>query len=166
MDWSGLASQVIKLGAPILGTALGGPLGGTVGKVLADVLGAPDETPESVAEAIQTAPDASGALRQLEAERSDEWISVIKAGQELSVQLAKTEAERGPFHYAWRPAMSWLVVAITAQTFIIAPWMQGVFGLAVGTPYEQVLGISAIWLTIYGGGHTAKAIFGNRLGVR
>lgn len=163
MDWSSLASEVIKLGAPVLGTALGGPLGGSVGKVLADTLGATADTPEAVAEAVATDPQAQEKLQALEAERSSEWVSVIQAGQALAAQLATTEATRGAFHYAWRPAMSWLVVAIVGQTFLLAPWISALIGKSVGTPYDQVLGISAVWLTIYGGGHTVKSIFGARL---
>ncbi len=163
MDWSSLASQVIKLGAPVLGTALGGPLGGSVGKVLADTLGATEETPEAVAEAVATDPQVQEKLQTLEAERSGEWISVIQAGQALAAQLATTEATKGGFAYLWRPAMSWLIIAIIGQSFMVAPWLRGLLSIDVGTPYDQVLGISAVWLTIYGGGHTVKSIFGARL---
>lgn len=29
-----------------------------------------------------------------------------------------------------------------------------------GIPYDSLVGFSGLWLAIYGGGHTAKAIFG------
>ena len=35
-DWGDIASKVIGLGAPILGSALGGPLGAVAGNILAD----------------------------------------------------------------------------------------------------------------------------------
>jgi len=134
-----------------------------VGKVLADTLGATEETPEAVAEAWHRSAGAGEASRALEAERSSEWISVIQAGQALSAQLATTEATKGGFAYLWRPAMSWLIIAIIGQSFMVAPWLRSLLSIDVGTPYDQVLGISAVWLTIYGGGHTVKSIFGARL---
>lgn len=164
MDFAALGAQLIKLGAPILGTAIGGPLGGAVGSVLAQTFGAADETPEAISTAVQADPQAADKLKTLETDRSDEWISIIKAGQELQAQLATTEAGQGGFAYYWRPAMSWLIIAIIGQSFLVAPWLRGLMSVDVGTPYEQVIGISAIWLTIYGGGHTVKAIFGARLG--
>ncbi len=164
MDFAALGAQLIKLGAPILGTAIGGPLGGTVGSVLAQTFGAANETPEAISAAVQADPEAADKLKTLETERSDEWISVIKTGQELSAQLATTESTQGGFAYNWRPALSWMIIAIIGQSFLVAPWVRGLLSVDVGTPYDQVLGVSAIWLTIYGGGHTVKAIFGPRLG--
>ena len=52
MDWTTVATQVVRLGAPMLGSALGGPLGGLAGKVLADAFGAAAATPEAVHAAI------------------------------------------------------------------------------------------------------------------
>lgn len=164
MDFAALGAQLIKLGAPILGTAIGGPLGGAVGTVLAQTFGAADETPEAISAAVQADPQAGDKLKTLEADRSDEWLSIIKAGQELQAQLATTESSQGGFAYYWRPAMSWLIITIIAQSFLVAPWLRGLMSVDVGTPYDQVLGISAVWLTIYGGGHTLKAVLGTRLG--
>lgn len=164
MDFAALGAQLIKLGAPILGTAIGGPLGGAVGTVLAQTFGAADETPEAISAAVQADPQAEDKLKTLEADRSAEWLSIIKAGQELQAQLATTESSQGGFAYYWRPAMSWLIITIIAQSFLVAPWLRGLMSVDVGTPYDQVLGISAVWLTIYGGGHTLKAVLGTRLG--
>ncbi len=166
MSWGMLAGPLVDAGLTILGTAIGGPAGTiatTVGKAVAKSIGV--STPEAVEEAIRTDPKAVETLARLEAERADEWLALAKAGQELQAMLAEREGEQGFFAWGWRPAMSWLVVAIVANQFLAAPVINAALGADLAAPYEHVLGVAAIWLTIYGGGHTVKSIFGNRLSV-
>lgn len=87
MNWSDLASQVIGLGAPMLGTALGGPLGGAAGQILATVLGASATTPG----AVQTALPGAGATKLAEAEA--QWVAAIRAEAETQrIAIAETQA--------------------------------------------------------------------------
>ncbi|WP_336800640.1 3TM-type holin [Kaistia sp. MMO-174] len=168
MDWKSIAGPLARAGATTLGTIIGGPLGnavgGVVGRAAAEVLGV-EPTPEAVADQIARDPDdAAARLNELETARADEWAALQAEGLKLMQQLAAQESSEGWLSWGWRPALSWLIAAIILQTFIIAPWMQALFTVNVAVPYDNVIGISAIWLTIYGGGHTAKAIFGKGLG--
>ncbi len=167
LDWKQIAGPLAKVGATTLGTIIGGPLGtavgGVVGETIAQTLGV-EPTPEAVARQIEKDPDeASTRLNDLEAERAGEWAALEQAGLQLMSQLAAKETSESWISWGWRPALSWLIAAIILQSFIVGPWMQALFGLSVAVPYDNVIGISAIWLTIYGGGHTAKAIFGKKL---
>ncbi|MCX5497309.1 hypothetical protein OSH11_21610 [Kaistia dalseonensis] len=167
MDWKQIAGPLAQVGATTLGSIIGGPLGtavgGMVGKAIADVLGV-EPTPEAVAKQIATDPqEASIRLDDLQRERADEWAALETEGLKLMGQLAAKETSEGWISWGWRPALSWLIAAIILQSFIVGPWVLALFGLSVAVPYDNVVGISAIWLTIYGGGHTAKAIFGKKL---
>lgn len=167
LDWKQLAGPLAQAGATTLGTIIGGPLGAAVGNVVgtavAQTLGV-EPTPEAVAQQIEKDPEeASIRLNDLETERASEWAALEQAGLQLMSQLAAKETSEGWVSWGWRPALSWLIAAVILQSFIIGPWMQALFGLSVAVPYPEVIGISGIWLTIYGGGHTVKAIFGGAL---
>lgn len=167
MDWKTIAGPLAQVGATTLGTIIGGPLGaavgGVVGKAAADALGV-EATPGAVIQAIERDPDeASVRLDELQRDRADEFAALEAEGMKLMQQLAESEAGGSAFSWAWRPTLSWLVALVAFQSFVLAPWLRGLFGLDVGIPYEQVLGFSGIWLTIYGGGHTFKAIFGKKV---
>jgi hypothetical protein len=160
-----LAPVLIRHGISLLGGLIGGKSGAVVeraGKAVLDELGA--RTPEEAAARIETDPVAVAQLRALEEDRIGEWLALARVDAELAALLARQENERGFFSWGWRPAMSWLVVAIAAVQFILGPLVDALWSTAalIG-PYEHVLGFAAVWLTIYGGGHTAKAIFGGRL---
>lgn len=87
MNWKDLGGQLIKAGAPIIGTAIGGPVGGVIGSglgtILANALGVED-TPEAVSTAIQnTPPDQLQAkLAAAESEAAAKWpalAEIVKA---------------------------------------------------------------------------------------
>jgi len=159
-----LAPVLIRQGISILGTLVGGRAGAVVeraGQAVMDELGA--RTPEEAAARIETDPAAVAQLRALEEDRIGEWLALARVEAEQAALLARQEVERGAFSWAWRPAMSWLVIGIVANQFLIAPFVKAIGGGdALMAPHEHVLGIAGIWLTIYGGGHTFKAIFGGR----
>lgn len=64
MNWSDIAGVVGKA-APLVGGILGGPLGAAAGGLVAKALGVA-ESPEAVAEAIQTDPAAALKLAELQ----------------------------------------------------------------------------------------------------
>ncbi|MQT14404.1 hypothetical protein [Segnochrobactrum spirostomi] len=168
MRWQDLASPLAQAGATVLGTIIGGPLGasvgGLVGQALGTALGVP-ATPEAIGTALATGgDDAAQRVQAVETARADEWAALAEQGARLMQTLADKEVSEGWFAWAWRPALSWLVTAIIAQTFLVAPWARAIAHFDVSAPYDQVMGIAAIWLTIYGGGHTLKAVLGPRLG--
>ncbi len=168
MDWKDIAGPLSKAGATTLGTIIGGPLGtavgGLVGQAVAGALGLDEATPQAVSAEIAKDPtEAATRLQELESDRASEWAALQAKGFDLMAAIQAQEGAEGFFSWGWRPALSWLIAAIILQSFIVGPWMLAVFGLSVAVPYDNVVGISAIWLTIYGGGHTAKAIFGKRL---
>lgn len=167
MDWKTIAGPLAQAGASTLGTIIGGPLGnavgGMVGGAIADALGV-EPTPAAVARQIELEPEESSArLQELQRDRADELAALQVEGLKLMQQLATQESSEGWMSWGWRPALSWVIVAIILQSFIVGPWMQAVFGLSVAVSYDDVIGISSLWLVIYGGGHTAKAIFGKKL---
>ena len=106
MEWGDLASKVIGLGAPVLGTALGGPLGGVAGEILAKAIGSAVATPA----AVQAQLPAVDPARLAEAEA--QWAQMIRAEAETQrVAISETQAtiraeiaSDDPVQKWWRPA--------------------------------------------------------------
>jgi hypothetical protein len=162
MNWAAIAGNLIELGAPTIGGVLAGPAGQRVGSVVGDILGRAlnvDSTPEAVLDAAQKNP---GALMQVDERYGAE---VVKASLAAQKALFANEDGRGFFHHGWRPALSWLVGFMWLWSGMILPVGNAVFGASVsGVPWDMLVAFTVAWLTIYGGGHTAKEIMSRRHG--
>lgn len=157
LDWGALGKQVIGIGAPTLGAALGGPVGKQVGEAVAVVLGVP-ASPEALAKAIK---DDPGAIAGIEADPPTDVTEWLLIHARTAAALAKADGERETwFSWAWRPALSWLLIVMWAWGVLFLPVVNALARLGIPpVPYDQLLAFSGIWLTIYGGGHTIKAIY-------
>jgi hypothetical protein len=93
MDWRDIAGDVVKAGAPLIGSALGGPLGGIagnlVGKLVADALGVAP-TPDAVGGAMRSLPAGEVQARLADAEAK--WSS-IAAQVQAEAELGKAQVE-------------------------------------------------------------------------
>ena len=156
MDWISLGKQVVALGAPTIGAALGGPVGAKIGAVVAGVLGV-EATPGAISAAIAANP---GAITTIEADPPVDITEWLLIHARAAAALTKTESEReSAFSWAWRPAMSWLLIVMWAWGILVLPVVNAIWRLGIPlVPYDQLLNFSAIWLAIYGGGHTLKAV--------
>lgn len=157
MNWTDLAGPLIRLGAPTIGGALGGPLGASIGKtvgnIFADALGTA-ETPEAVLAGIEANPSV---VQRVEEHHSE---AVLLAAQANQAALFKREDTRGPFYNAWRPALSWLLIFLWLWNAMLVHVVNAFGAGVVVIPWDQLVALSGLWLAIYGGGHTAKEIWG------
>lgn len=154
MDWVSLGKQVVGLGAPTIGAALGGPVGAQVGAVLATVLGV-EPTPEAIGAVVADDPDR---ITQAEASPGSGLVPLLMAHAQMAALLAEREMARETwFSWAWRPALSWLVIFLIGWNAVFLPMLNALTGMAVpGTPWDQISAIAGMWLSIYGIGHTVK----------
>lgn len=162
MDLAKLSKIVVDIGAPLLGGAIGGPAGAlatTALKELANALGA-EATAEDVAAKIEADPSgAASAARAAEDRMFDLWTVEQRA-------LAKAAEVSGPwalFKDGWRPALCWSLVLLWLWGLIIAPMLAVYARPMAALPVDTLLAFSTVVLTVLGGGHTAKAIWGQRM---
>lgn len=110
MDWADIGGKLIRLGAPVIGTALGGPLGGTIGGVLgnvvAEAIGANAATPEAVNDALDRTDTATlqqqlSAADQLVAAKMDAFVKLAEA--ERDIQVANVQAVNETMRAEHRP---------------------------------------------------------------
>jgi hypothetical protein len=169
-----LAADLARQGAPVLGgligAAIGGPAGAAIGgmagraiETLAETLGT-EATPGAIAAEIATNPDAAAKLAEAEARFAD----LLAAEQRTLAELNRPvpPAEWRAFRDGWRPALCWAIIACWLNSLILAPYVAA-FGVKLPMmPLEHLLAFSTVTLTVLGGGHTAKAIWGKPDGAR
>ena len=107
--------DVVGSVAPMAGSMLAGPAGGAVGSMLASALGV-DSTPDAVADAIKTDPQAAIKIRQIEAQLEQTRLEV--RGQAVQAE-AKGESW---LQRNWRPlTMVWFSFLVGAYWFGYTP---------------------------------------------
>lgn len=167
-----LAGKLARAGAPILGgligTAVGGPAGAAIGgtlagkavDALADAFNVPP-TPEAVAEAVTTRPDAPAIVREVEA-AAPEMIRLWEIEARRATDAQAAEIEKG--------FTSWQVMRTAWQVLIIAGWaailmvalVGGNLGARTLMPLPEVVSawgsVTLAWLAVFNGGHVLKEI--------
>jgi len=112
--WDSIKDTVGSV-APIAGSLLGGPAGGAVGSMLASALGV-DNTPDAVAAAIKSDPQAAVKIREIEAQLEQTRLEV--RGQAVQAE-AKGESW---LQRNWRPlTMVWFSALIGGYWFGYTP---------------------------------------------
>lgn len=108
MNWSDV-KEVIGRAAPVAGTMLGGSAGAAVGNLLAGALDV-EPTPEAVAAAFRTDPNAAAKVQQVEAD-------LEKTRLEVRGRAVQTEAAGESWlQRNWRPLiMLWFAALVGAH---------------------------------------------------
>lgn len=159
MNLDALAKLVVEAGAPVLGAAIGGPAGAAATlalHTLAKAFGV-GVTPEAVAAAVQTDPKAAEKVASAESESAGQ-VAVVMA--QTAADLAKAEMQRESFFsWGWRPAGAWMCIGLTIWQFLVVPIVKSSIAPAFPPiPWEQLAQIFTIYMGLYMGGHTIKAV--------
>lgn len=114
MAWSSIVDKVAPF-APLLGKALAltGPVGAIAGGLLATALGV-EETPDAVAQAIQSDPGAVLRLKEVESNNAAQLQrAVIEAETARMTEINKTMraeyAADGWYKTGWRPMIGYVL---------------------------------------------------------
>lgn len=121
VEWGPVAGQLMKIGAPLIGTIIGGPAGAIAGSVigaLAQQIGS-EPTPEAVSEKLANDPAAREAAIQFENDNRVQLEEAVQKTYALQVEQAnislRAEITAGDRFQRWaRPACIWSVAITTA----------------------------------------------------
>jgi hypothetical protein len=163
---SALLSLVAQVGAPFIQKALseklGGPLATEVLRGIADRAGV---SPAALDDAARDQPDLiRQAIAETEA-RAPEIIALQEA--ELDAKLAIFESERTEpvWVRAWRPLGMYGLGLLWFWNVIFLHVANAYWKIALPPmPFEHLMGISALYMTLYMGGHTIKDVAGKWVG--
>jgi hypothetical protein len=163
---SALLSLVAQVGAPFIQKALSEKLGGPLATEV--LRGIADRAGVSPAALDETARDQPDLIRQAIAEteaRAPEIIALQEA--ELDAKLAIFESERTEpvWVRAWRPLGMYGLGVLWFWNVIFLHVANAYWKIALPPmPFEHLMGISALYMTLYMGGHTIKDVAGKWVG--
>lgn len=124
---------------------------------------------EPTPEAIVAAPadDVDQALRDVEDSRPAEAWARLAAGElEAKRELLAREDERESwFAWAWRPFWMWLLGILWTWALLVGPIVRALWlPDLVPADLAVLLPVTALFLALYMGGHTVKAVAETRWG--
>lgn len=159
-----------EIGAPILKRIILDKLPDGLGREMSEVvvdtiagkLGV-EPTPEAIKDKYDQDPkDCGRVIRGVEDDFGERWMLDAIRGRDA---MLKREDEKSPFWNAWRPSMSWLLIWLWLWNTTLLPLINAAFKTSLPpVPYETLVAFAGLWLTIYGGGHTLKSVFGKERG--
>jgi hypothetical protein len=158
-----LINLALQAGMPSIRAILERKLGDAGGGLAADVIGTiaaragvkPDEL-EAVA--TESPGKIIDAMRQVEP-MTPELIALYTKGLEQQFTLLQAEMAEGGWKAAWRPAGMWFLLFLWFWQVIGLHVLNAIFRIALPPmPWDQLIYFSGLYMGLYMGGHTLKAL--------
>ncbi|QEE37941.1 MULTISPECIES: hypothetical protein [unclassified Methylobacterium] len=156
VEWGPVAGQLMRIGAPILGTVIGGVPGAIAGDLigsLAGAIGAPDTTPEAISSTLQT-PAGMAAAVQFEADNKEKLESLVEQTKQVQIEQEnlslRAEITAGDRFQRWaRPFNMYCVGAVTlSYGFVCVAAAINTIVTKDPTALSQVTGLGASLTTV------------------
>lgn len=161
-----LANIAVQAGFPLIQKVLAGKMGDANGRLASDIVEAIAARAGIAPEALE-AVDANApgrvidAMREVESAVLPEKLALFMKDTELQLLLAQAEQEGPAWARAWRPAGMYLIGFLWLWTAVLLHVANAIWKIALPQmPFEQLFQISAAYMALYMGGHTAKDLFG------
>ncbi|MGO9314536.1 MAG: peptidoglycan DD-metalloendopeptidase family protein [Syntrophobacteraceae bacterium] len=113
MDWKELGENVVKLGAPLLGTVMGGPAGGVVGGLVAQLFGADPAKPDDIMSKMNSDPQATTKLQDLQTKHQEgldelnAYLADTHDARQREIDIVKATGKKDTNLYV----LAWVIVA-------------------------------------------------------
>ena len=163
-----LVGIAAKIGAPLVRGVLEKSIGRTGAELAGEIIEAIAERAGTTAQNLpELGEDKLGeAIAKTEADMPA-ILSAWNESQRMALDLQKAEMERGGwFSWSWRPAGMWLILGLWFWAMLVHP-LANAAGAALGPPDLAVLmNFTALFLALYMGGHTVKAVVDSWAGRR
>jgi hypothetical protein len=164
-----LIAIAADLGLTIVEKVLTKKLGDKNGQLAADILrsvanraGVGVEDLDSLAE---TDPTRVGDAMRVVEHMSPELLALYAADQQYQLAVLQAESGEGLFMRAWRPAGMWMILMLWLWNAIILHVCNAYFRIALPViPFDQLMALTALYFTLYMGGHTLKDVVKNWAG--
>ncbi|WP_321362613.1 hypothetical protein [uncultured Celeribacter sp.] len=166
-----LIALAAEVGAPLVEKILSEKFGDKTGSLAGDIIdviaGNSGSSRDDLPATVKENPDLVKAAIQDAETVAPELIALYSKG--LEVQMAAMEQDaKGPlWTWAWRPAGMWGLGVLWFWSVIVLHIANAWFKIALPQPpYDILMGLSALYLSLYMGGHTVKDVAGKWLGAR
>lgn len=160
---SALLPVLIKVGTPFLAEIIRqkSPAAAVVVEKVAGALGV-EPTEQAIADAYQAEPQkAAAAIKAVEQADPAFWQAFAVADTNRAALLEREDKRESFFSWGWRPAMSWTLIFLWVWSLVLIPLANAIARAGIAAPsMADLTTFTGIWLAIYGGGHTLKAVLG------
>lgn len=158
-----LIGLAVKLGLPVIEKVLSQQFGGKNGQLATEVLqaianraGVQVDDLEGMATAEH--PKVVDAMRDVE-QMTPEMIALYTTGLEGQFALLQAEQAAGGWQSAWRPGWMYLLGFFWLWNIVALHVLNAIYKIALPpVPYDILMGLTGIYLSLYMGGHTVKDV--------
>ena len=164
-----LAQLALQSGLPIVEKLLTRKLGDQGGQLASEVIRAiaarAGVGPEEIEDLVETNPGrALDAMREVE-KQSPELLALYAAGVQGQFALLQAEQADPAWMRAWRPGWMYLLGLFWLWNIIGLHVLNAVYKTALPpVPFDQLLGLTTVFMALYMGGHTVKDLMGKWAG--
>ncbi len=160
---SALAGLAIQLGLPVINKILNRKLGDKNGELATQIIeaiakraGVSVDQLDGLVEDSQ--PRVIDAMRDVE-RMAPEMISLYTVGLEGQFALLQAEQAAGGWQSAWRPGWMYLLGFFWLWNIVALHVLNAIYKIALPPmPWEILMGLTGIYLSLYMGGHTVKDV--------
>nr|WP_321511139.1 hypothetical protein [uncultured Celeribacter sp.] len=166
-----LIALAAEVGAPlvekILSEKFGDKTGEMAGGIIDVIAKRAGTTPHRLPSVIESDPDLVRSAIEDAENVAPELIALYSKGLEMQMAAMEQDAKGPLWTWAWRPAGMWGLGVLWFWSVIVLHVANAWFKIALPQPpYEILMGLSALYLSLYMGGHTVKDVAGKWLVTR
>ena len=164
-----LATIALQAGLPIIGKVLSRHLGDSAGQLLTQVVAAIAEAakvePEDLDEVAENNPGlVIDAMREVE-RKSPEMMALYAADAQLQLAALQADQERANWVSAWRPLGMYFIMFLWLWNAVLLHSANAIWKIALPViPWDVLMGLSALYFSLYMGGHTVKDVVAKWVG--
>lgn len=164
-----LATVALQAGLPILEKILSRKLGDAGGKLAGEAMRAIADrlhvTPDDLEAEVEARPGAViEVMREVE-RMAPEMVSIYAMDAQLQIAALSADQERANWVSAWRPLGMYFIMFLWLWNAVILHTANAIWKIALPViPWDVLMGLSALYFSLYMGGHTVKDVVGKWVG--
>ncbi len=164
-----LAPLALQAGLPVLEKILSQKIGDAGGHLAAEAIRAIADRmrvdPEELAAQAETYPGAViEVMREVE-RMTPEMVALYAADAQLQIAALQADQERANWVSAWRPLGMYFIMFLWLWNAVLLHSANAIWKIALPVvPWDVLMGLSALYFSLYMGGHTVKDVVAKWVG--
>ena len=164
-----LAPLALQAGLPILEKILSQKIGDAGGQLATEAIRAIADRlqvdPDALADEVETRPGAViDVMREVE-RMTPEMVALYAADAQLQLAALQADQERANWVSAWRPLGMYFIMFLWLWNAVLLHSANAFWKIALPViPWDVLMGLSALYFSLYMGGHTVKDVVAKWVG--
>lgn len=164
-----LAPLALQAGLPILEKILSQRIGDAGGQLATEAIRAIADrlhvAPEALADEVETRPGAViDVMREVE-RMTPEMVALYAADAQLQLAALQADQDEPGWVRAWRPLGMYFIMFLWLWNSVLLHSANAIWKIALPViPWDVLMGLSALYFSLYMGGHTVKDVVAKWVG--